>query len=462
MNTNKKLIILSLALLLCITIGGTLAFSTSVEDDTNVFTTSRVDIQQLEYERGNNSLKKFTQEQEIKPAYYVNDKIEYNNIPQQWDEIGVDSENILYSDSIKNVIDKFVFIKNIGKTDAYYRTIIAFECPNGFDKSLIQINKNENNKFNWKEIGYVNLGTTRYYLISATYNHILEPNETSIPSLLQVFLDPKTTNEHMDLLGETFDILVKTQSAQSVDDQTAEQVLNKVFGNTTSDNINKWFDLRPKYDVTNYTELTKAIDEINEDSIINVKDEINDNKAGFYEISGKKFDINGNDYKVYMGGANSFGYSMNIVNNAYVVFNDVNIDGGGFQIAYDSTVEFNGGSIKISNETTNPRYTVYAVSSGTEVTINGGDFSFDTTKKRAYIYAGSGTKVYINGGNFGKASSRNDYNASTGEGINYSLGIVGPGTVIIKGGTFGFNPTTWVADGYQAMKSGSTWTVVPE
>ena len=240
MNTNKKLIILSIALLLCIRIGGTLAFSTSVEDDTNVFATSRVNIQQLEYERGNNSLKKFTQEQEIKPAYYVNDKIEYNNIPQQWDEIGVDSENILYSDSIKNVIDKFVFIKNIGKTDAYYRTIIAFECPNGFDKSLIHINKNENNKFNWKEIGYVNLGTTRYYLISATYNNVLEPNETSIPSLLQVFLDPKTTNEHMDLLGETFDILVKTQSTQSVDDQTAEQVLNKVFGEPNKDNFNKW------------------------------------------------------------------------------------------------------------------------------------------------------------------------------------------------------------------------------
>ncbi len=371
----------------------------------------------------------------------------------------------MYSDSIKNIIDKFVFIKNIGKTDAYYRTIIAFECPNGFDESLIHINKNENNKFNWKEIGYVNLGTTRYYLISATYNHILEPNETSIPSLLQVFLDPKTTNEHMDLLGETFDIMVKTQSAQSVDDQTAEQVLNKVFGNTTSDNINKWFDLRPKYDVTNYTELTEAVNEINEDSIINVKDDIDSGNEGIW-IENKNIEINGNDYTMQLSGKvgdTNYNYAPIIVGGK-ITFNDVNIDSkvGGMAILDGANVTFNGNSVNITNSTTNPRYIFYAVSEGTEVTINGGDFSFDTAKKRAFIYAGSGVKVYINGGNFGKASSRNDYNASTGEGINYSLGIIGPGTVIIKGGTFGFDPTTWVADGYQAVKSGSTWTVVPE
>ena len=51
MSTNKKLIILSVALLLCITIGGTLAFTASIEDDTNVLSTGRVDIEQLGYER---------------------------------------------------------------------------------------------------------------------------------------------------------------------------------------------------------------------------------------------------------------------------------------------------------------------------------------------------------------------------------------------------------------------------
>ena len=32
-------------------------------------------------------------------------------------------------------------------------------------------------------------------------------------------------------------------------------------------------------------------------------------------------------------------------------------------------------------------------------------------------------------------------------------------TLVIKGGTFGFNPTEWVAEGYVAVKNGNTWTV---
>ena len=70
--------------------------------------------------------------------------------------------------------------------------------------------------------------------------------------------------------------------------------------------------------------------------------------------------------------------------------------------------------------------------------------------KRAFIYADSGVTVIVNGGNFGPASSRTGYTA----------GILGEGTVIIKGGTFGFDPSTWVAEGYVAVKDGSVWNVV--
>ena len=57
----------------------------------------------------------------------------------------------------------------------------------------------------------------------------------------------------------------------------------------------------------------------------------------------------------------------------------------------------------------------------------------------------------VNGGTFGKASTRSGYTA----------GILGSGTVIIKGGTFGFDPSAWVADGYTATKDETTktWTV---
>ena len=473
MSTNKKLIILSIALLLCITIGGTLAFTTSIEDDTNVLSTGRVDIEQLEYEREKDAsgrytgrLVEFTQEKDIDPAYLINDRIEFNDTLQSWDSIGLNSQNKLYAESVKNAIDKFVFIKNEGKTDAYIRTIIAFECPEGFNYSLIHTNLNKSEEIEWKEIGYVLLGENRYYFISATYKNALVENEISEPSLLQVLLDSKATNEDMDLLGDTFDILVKTQATQKVEDQTSEQVLNKVFGETSKENIPKWFDLRPKFDVEDYDDLTDSLESITDDSLINIKDDIDSDGNGVW-IENKNIEINGNDYTMNLSGKvgnKNYNYAPIIVGGK-ITFNDVNIDSkvGGMAILDGANVTFNGNSVNITNSTTNPRYTFYVAGTGTEVTINSGTFSFDTAKKRAYIYAETGTTIYINGGNFGKASTRNDYNASTGEGLNYTLGILGNGNVIIKGGTFGFNPTTWVASGYKVQDNlDGTYTVVPE
>ena len=88
---------------------------------------------------------------------------------------------------------------------------------------------------------------------------------------------------------------------------------------------------------------------------------------------------------------------------------------------------------------------------GTTLTINDGDFSFDTYRKRTYGYVADGATMYIKGGNFGpKPNHPSDANNPF---------IADGGQIIITGGTFGFDPTTWVADGYEAVQSGSTWTV---
>ena len=129
---------------------------------------------------------------------------------------------------------------------------------------------------------------------------------------------------------------------------------------------------------------------------------------------------------------------------------EINSNGGGIGAVDGAEATFESGSLIITANTTNPRYNFYVEGEGTVVTINGGTFDFTAkTLKRAYIYAGAGTTVYVNGGNFGTASTRSGYTA----------GILGNGTVIITGGTFGFNPSKWVADGYEAVLNGSTWTV---
>ena len=79
----------------------------------------------------------------------------------------------------------------------------------------------------------------------------------------------------------------------------------------------------------------------------------------------------------------------------------------------------------------------------------GVNFNKTQNQKRAYIYAESGTTVYVKGGNFGEASTRSGYTA----------GILGEGTVIITGGSFGFDPSAWVASGYTATENNGVWTV---
>ena len=137
-------------------------------------------------------------------------------------------------------------------------------------------------------------------------------------------------------------------------------------------------------------------------------------------------------------------------------YNNVNIAsaGGGVAAADGAKVVFNSGSVDVSTTSTSGRYLFYAEGAGSEIVINGGTFSFSKTlnQKRAYVYAGTGTKVIINGGTFGPASTRSGYTA----------GLLGDGEIIITGGTFGFDPTKWVADGYKAVKTGNTWVVSAE
>ena len=130
--------------------------------------------------------------------------------------------------------------------------------------------------------------------------------------------------------------------------------------------------------------------------------------------------------------------------------------GGGVGINDGATVVFNSGDVAVNTTSTSGRYLFYLEGKGSNLTINDGNFA-DFTKtsqnqKRAYIYAGEGTSVTINGGIFGKASTRS----------GYTDGILGTGEVIIKGGTFGFDPTKWVADGYKVAESKGVYYVMEE
>ena len=146
-------------------------------------------------------------------------------------------------------------------------------------------------------------------------------------------------------------------------------------------------------------------------------------------------------------------YGIIVVNGTTTINGNGNIasKGGGIGVIDGAEVIFNGGNLDVNTTSTSGRYLFYLEGEGSTVTINGGNFDFNKTQnqKRAYIYAGKGTTAYVKGGTFGKASTRS----------GYTEGIMGDGNVIITGGTFGFDPTKWVAEGCKVVKLDDKWYV---
>lgn len=128
----------------------------------------------------------------------------------------------------------------------------------------------------------------------------------------------------------------------------------------------------------------------------------------------------------------------------------VNIQGG--------KVTINSGSYKFSGyyDNVNKKWingqTVYAVGEGVEVVINGGDFRFTggTGGNQRILVAQNGAKIIVNDGTFGKGNNKA---AAT---WLWEYG----GDIIIYGGSFEFDPSACVAEGYQAVQGVDGWWTV--
>ena len=119
-------------------------------------------------------------------------------------------------------------------------------------------------------------------------------------------------------------------------------------------------------------------------------------------------------------------------------------------------VTVNSANITTTAYGQNIGYLVYAASNtGCEVVINGGDFRYEGTYGRhGVLYAGQNATIIVNGGTFGKGGVNN----SKTKWITEASG----GDVIIYGGSFQFDPSAFVAEGYEAVKGADGWWVVGE
>ena len=249
MKLNRKLVLfLSLVLSLALATGGTLAYLSDTDADVNTMTLGNVYIVQNEQEwnADDTALQPFTQDKPLLP--YVG-------------ELGWESDETLGNEyrrfTMENVVDKYVTVTNTGKSDAYVRTIIAlemgeYETIDEYKYNIIGTSTNAANgteyqfadTWIWDEAFVAQIDGKNFMVMVATHQKALEPKQTTIPSLLQVYLNKECGNEEVAKVDGNGDgklnILVLSQAVQTAGFENAEDALNTAFGVVDTTTVNEW------------------------------------------------------------------------------------------------------------------------------------------------------------------------------------------------------------------------------
>ena len=236
---KKVLTTLSIVLILGLAAMGILAYLTSTDSDVNVMTLGNVAIDQIEQQENaeTGELEPFEQEKELYPGTSVS---------------------------------KIVTVENTGKSDCYFRTLIAFEDVSGSETFGIEFPISENGyRWSWgAPEAIIEIDGVTYQVYEALYTKPLVAGETSPASLTKVDLAVTSTNEDMEALGGTYDILVLSQAVQIEGFADADAALIAGFGEVNVENCIKWFTgviednkLPEGTKVSTFEELEAAFDE---------------------------------------------------------------------------------------------------------------------------------------------------------------------------------------------------------
>ena len=359
---NKKLRNALLMVVSCLTVAalaitGTVAFLTSEDSAVNVMTLGNVSIAQNEYQRVVNAdgsyktdtvdnqtsylLEAFKQGKAILPI--VGDP----SSPDGFAYAGYDSTTVRMSQvgsyggmnvfAGKNAVDKFVTVKNTGKSDAYIRTLVAVEVGSA-DPELLGTSYHQT----WKEIpvGIISINGNNYSLTEYLYQGgqlsdgswrhgagILPAGDTSYPNLSQVYIGSEATNEDCKALdgngNGTLDILVLSQACQVEGFDDAQTALDTAFGAITTTS-HPWVDgVAIPAVAINADELIEAL-ENGEDVILN--DDVKIDPAGM---------------------SNAYGTTgINVTNGQTIDGNGNTLDIKGAGGTWDSGINTTGGLIK--------------------------------------------------------------------------------------------------------------------
>ncbi len=233
---KKKILSLCLVVALAATaiVGGTLAYFSDTDAQKNTFTTGNVAIDLWE-DFGDNDAQGI---EELIPA-----------------------TGSAQAGTLKNGIEKEVYVDNTGSEDAYVRVHIAFPAllddgDPSFDASANILHWNfqnyGNGKWNWTNTtggaGYdaknwnsytTTIDGIAYNVYVATYETALKNGDTTANAIHQVYMDSETTNEDITelkkTLGDKWYVYVVAEGTQAAGFENAYDALNTAFGDPATE-----------------------------------------------------------------------------------------------------------------------------------------------------------------------------------------------------------------------------------
>lgn len=280
---KKKIITLCLVLVLAALpmLNGTLAFFTDTDSSSNVMTMGSVEIVQHEQQRklpaaagGVVELEPFENGKKLVPSFAPENYLTYSNLDDSYKFFSRKGENL------PNAIDKIVTVENKGNIPAYVRTVFAFEAPEGFNRNA-HANKEpgwallrndidgtvkgtkSNTEWKWTffaDTARFNMDDGQNYVIAvATAQKPLGANETTIPSLLQYYLNQYTGSEHVKAFGGSLEIYAFTQAVQADGFADVDEAFKESFGDITYDPATGKFSNLPWNEMIPLPEATVSL-----------------------------------------------------------------------------------------------------------------------------------------------------------------------------------------------------------
>ena len=243
---SKRAVVLLICVFLVLgaSISGTVAYLSGEDEVVNVMTAGRVEIAQQEQQRDSSGeLEPFVQNPSFLPAVYEGDTIPLDSSSANWPNADPAWQTFAENTA---VVDKFVTVTNEGNVPAYVRTIVALESPGasaGGAAKWVHINDNSQHEAMQsvaKVEEDVTVDGTLYDVYVYTYQDPLAPNNTTIPSLKQLYMNKTCTVEDIQQIGSSYEVLVLSQGVQTASFNDAADALNQSFGEPTADRLAQW------------------------------------------------------------------------------------------------------------------------------------------------------------------------------------------------------------------------------